>query len=127
VIRGSSIKDKFEPFGIPGWNSGFISLFTLNILNNEDLRSISFLNEHREKTNRFINRYYFTFFFDRRIDKQLLKNTLEKIKFKKEFYFQLEGIKMIFADLFRITGLMVRLKSFFQYKVYYSKDLLKII
>ena len=87
VIRGSSLKEKLNsPFGVPGWNSGFLGLTAYLILNNKDLSANIDLNETRIGLSEFASSWYFTFFIDNRIAKDKLQKTLDKA-IEKNFSF----------------------------------------
>lgn len=78
VIRGSSLKEKLNsPFGVPGWNSGFLGLTAYLILNNKDLSANIDLDETRIGLSEFASSWYFTFFLDARIPKDKLQKTLD--------------------------------------------------
>ncbi len=63
----------------PGWNSGFLHLSYLGVLNNPDLNSIRELDKNRKSANDYVATWYWTFFLDPRISKEVRNLTFKKI------------------------------------------------
>jgi len=100
IIRGSNFEEAIKaPFTVPGWNSGFLHFFALDILRNRDLGKIVELNPHRNEIESYISEWYFTFFFDNRLSKNLVLKTLLKVKIKVNFYGFLKSLKLVIKEL----------------------------
>jgi hypothetical protein len=66
-------------WGVPGWNSGFLHTAFIGVLNNNYLRNNSELDTVRIAANNYVALWYWTFFFDPRITKQVRKETFKRI------------------------------------------------
>lgn len=81
VIRGTVLAQTLKaPFGVPGWNSGFLSLCGYGVLTNKDLGSNVELESARLELARMASDWFCTFFFDKRIPNQIVKETLRRIQ-----------------------------------------------
>lgn len=119
VLRGTSLLDRTNsPYGVPTWNSGYVALFTQGVLSNSDLSKIDDLDKARISNMYFVNTWFYTFFFDKRIDKSELKQTLKKIKINKNWRARLLSVKMLVADSFRLTAFRVRLQIMLKRNIY---------
>ena len=115
VIRGGGIEEILNaPFGVSGWNSGFLVLCAYGVLGNHDLEQYVELNHARIGLADMASKWYATFFFDRRIPSQMRKETLRKIHlpdFSICSMAFLKGIKMIIIERLRQTGFPVGIRS----------------
>lgn len=107
VIRGVNFDECHRAlWGVPGWNSGFIHLAFIGILNNSDLNTIKDLDNDRKIANDFVCLWYLTFYLDSRI----LKET-------RTISFKLIGKPRFTAELL-IKSLLFVLKGYlFRYKI----------
>lgn len=80
VIRGTGLIEMLKaPFGVPGWNSGFLALCAYGVLTNRDLGSNIELQSARLETARMASEWFCTFFFDERLPNRMVKETLRRI------------------------------------------------
>lgn len=116
VIRGMNIEEtRAALWGTPGWNSGFLHLAYMGVLNNSDLRSIKALDSDRLGANNYVALWFWTFFLDPRISRKIRKRTIREIGTPK-FTFQL----FISSIVFILKGLLS------QYKIYHRmKDIVR--
>lgn len=115
VIRGNNINEIINSFvGVSNWNSGFISLLCLGILNSKELISYKELDHQRVIANKMAAEWFFTYFFDKRISSKYRKDTFQKIGYPK---FNLNLILKAFK-LFIFSIIKIKLKRFYkQYKL----------
>lgn len=80
VIRSMNIDEcRRALWNVPGWNSGFLHLAFYGVLNNADLKNNKTLETTRISANDFAASWYWTFFFDPRISKQIRVETFKRI------------------------------------------------
>lgn len=109
VIRGTSLKDKLNaPFGVPGWNSGFLGLLAYDLLNNEPFRKIASLEHNRKEQLRMAKSWYLTFFMDKRIPKELRITALKNISIDVSFKDLKTSFLMLIKELFGLSNLKIR-------------------
>lgn len=128
VLRGTSLLDRTNsPYGVPTWNSGYVALFTQGVLTNSDLSKVESLDKARISNMHFVNTWFYTFFFDKRINKYELKATLQRIKINKNLQARLVSIKMLVANFFRLIAFRVRLEVLLKKNIYQISKLINEI
>ncbi len=122
VLRGRNIDEsKRSLWFVPGWNSGFLDLVAIGVLNNVDLKNISELYRDRKAANDHAALWYWTFFFDSRITKEVRKRTFHEIG-KPKF-----SSKILFKSLiFLIRGLIYKYKFTNKLRDRFRKKIMKI-
>jgi len=115
VIRGSNLLERISSkWSVAGWNSGFLHLAALGILNNTELNSLKELKNDRQVCQEFSSQWYYTYFLDSRITKEMREKMFSKIgKPEMNYLEHLKALKFIARDyLIRRTKLS-RIKYFF--------------
>lgn len=80
VLRGSNIYESLNSkFGVMNWNPGFISLLCLGILNNKNLSQYKELDLQRKIANKMAAEWFWTYYFDHRINSSVRKETFKRI------------------------------------------------
>ena len=118
VIRGININEvRNSKYGVSNWNSGFISLLCLGILNNKDLLQFKELDTQRSLANKMAATWFLSYYFGQQIDKRMCLNTFEKIGYPKF------NVLLIFQSLkFFINN---NLKNLIGIRGYYASKRLK--
>lgn len=100
VVRGSNLEERIKSkWSVPGWNSGFIQLLVNGILNNSELNHIKELVYDRKVCNDFSAQWYYTFFLDSRITREMREKTFLQIgKPDMNFKMHLQALKFILKD-----------------------------
>lgn len=106
VIRGTGLAEMLKaPFGVPGWNSGFISLCAYGVLTNKDLGPNVELESARLELARMASDWFCTFFFDKRLPNRIVKETLRRIQIPNCSFFSRSFLRSFLRVFLEKTGL----------------------
>ncbi|MBX7234903.1 MAG: hypothetical protein K1X65_10990 [Caldilineales bacterium] len=115
VIRGRSLEEiVVSPYGVPGWNSGFLAICAYGVLSGRDLKEIRALDSARSEQAKMGAEWFFTFFVDKRIPNEVVKNTLQRIRLpiSAQFRFlQLMSIRRVVVDKLGFTAWRLRRRA----------------
>lgn len=80
VIRGRGLEEiASAPFGVPGWNSGFLSLCAYGVFTTDPLGTYKELDPARRELANMAADWFFTFFVDKRVPASMRNETLRRI------------------------------------------------
>lgn len=112
VIRGRDLEEILHaPFGVSGWNSGFLTLCAYGVLNNTDLATNAELKSARFTLAKMASEWFFTFFVDKRIQNDVAKQTLQRIPLPKSTelrFLQLMSLRRVLVDRMGLTAWRLR-------------------
>lgn len=109
TVRGTSLQERSSsPFGVPGWNSGFLSLLTLDFLRRFPFNNTYGIRNEEILTERFVNEWYFTFFIDDRLQKNELNNALKRIRLKFILKARLKSLKKVIVNALGMNAMSIR-------------------
>jgi hypothetical protein len=115
VIRGCGIEERLvSPFGVAGWNPGFLALCAYGVLNNSELCNNSELNRARREMLEMTISWFFTFYVDRRIPSRMRSETCYRIRIPRGAFLTrglLQGIRRIVFQWFGLTGKRVQWRA----------------
>lgn len=116
VIRGISLTEWLNaPFGVPGWNSGFLALTSYLVLSNKDLAANPHLESARASLAKMSSDWLLTFFLDSRLTKEKRQKTLQSA-FKKGFSFSIQSLPTN-VSLIRFHFLRPLMSIYHSYKI----------
>jgi hypothetical protein len=108
VIRGRDLEEVIAaPYGVPGWNHGFIHLCALGVLGNDELRDIRQLDPVRAQYRQEFAKWFLTCLWDSRVERSVLFETLRRVDFPVGELFSLRtlaGIRPILGNLTHLRG-----------------------
>lgn len=112
ILRGVEISEPYTAvWGVSGWNCGFLELTSLCVLNNYELQKYGDFKQVKETSKKIALDWYFTYFFDSRISKIALAETLKhsKIKLTSAIF---KSILMLLKQFLRILKIYKYFKNF---------------
>jgi hypothetical protein len=108
IIRGRDTEEVISaPYGVPGWNHGFIHLCALGVLGNDELKDVRQLDRIRTQYRQEFARWFLTCLWDSRVKRSVLFETLRRVDFPIWRLFSvrtLAGIKQILGNLTHLRG-----------------------
>ena len=112
IIRGQEIEEiQNAPYGVPGWNHGFIHLCALIIMNNKDLVKYKGMDNWRKNYHSTYVSWFLTYIFDRRLSWGIVIETQRHAGFKWSSLMSikiLKGFKLVVVDWMHLRGYRIK-------------------
>lgn len=103
VLRGGDKNElNASRFGVPGWNSGFLTLAALDVFKNTELLGYKELDSTRRKLRRMAIQWFATYYFDNSIPKEKLNTLIRKTELGlgvSDFFDLANGVRLVVGEI----------------------------
>lgn len=114
-VRGVTLEEKIRaPFGVPGWNTGFVSLVASHVLRNRELITIRGLDRSRKILDTEGANWYLTYPFDSRLQTHVRKELLRRVRVRTSPSNYANGLRRMLPSLLRLRSFRTRLLQRFR-------------